>query len=302
MAASALLFLSESALAQQLSVEEIIVTARKREESLQNIPLSITAFTRDQIENLAIADISDIAKITPGLTFDRGIAQSDLRPAIRGLQAERGRTSVGILIDDIDITSENLQNPGGGTLARTRLVDVERIEVVKGPQAALFGRAAFGGAINYITKRPSLTETEFRGLAEVHSESGFDLRASAGTPLVEDKVGVRMNAYYWDERGSYRNELSGDHVGGGDGVGVAGGFTLQATESLSFYDRLEYSDEHIATPAAYLNLGNSVINLDANAQTVLNRPTVTILPDQWLAGQSGTTLIRELEKTTVGRI
>lgn len=262
--------------AQQMAIEEIIVTTRKREENLMEIPVSIISISADQIDNFGLNSLEDIAKIVPGLTFDRSVSQNDYRPAIRGLQAEQGRTSVGLLIDDIDITSENLQVPGGGSLARLSLVDVERIEVVKGPQAALYGRSAFGGAVNYITKRPSMTESDAKGSFEVHSESGFELKASGGAPIVEDKFGVRFNAYYFDERGSYKNTATDAFVGGGDGYGISGAFQAQVTEGLTLYGRVEYSDESYDPQAAFVINGNTDVQLDANAQTVLGRATQRI--------------------------
>lgn len=273
--------------AQDVALEEIIVTARKREENLLDIPVAITAISADQLENYGLNDISDIAKIVPGLTFDRSVTQNDYAPAIRGLQAEQGRNSVGILIDAIDISSQNVQVAGGGSLGRLRLVDIERVEVVKGPQAALYGRSAFGGAINYITKRPSLTDTDFRGTFEVHSESGIELKASGGAPLVEDKFGVRLNAYYFDERGSYRNTVSGDYVGGGDGIGISGAFTAQVTENLSLYGRLEYSEESYDPQAAFVINGNTDVTLDANAALVLGVPTTRIFSGPLVDGPIG---------------
>ena len=279
--------LQTPAFAQEAVLEEIIVTARKREENLFDIPVAITAISGEQVENYGINDLQDVAKIVPGLTFDRSVAQNDFAPAIRGLQAEQGRNSVGLLIDDIDISSQNVQIAGGGTLARLRLVDIERIEVVKGPQAALYGRSAFGGDVNYITKRPSLTETDLRGAFEVHSESGHEIRVSGGAPLAEDQFGVRFNAYYFDERGSYKNTVSDGYVGGGDGVGISGAFLLQASDSLSMYGRLEYSDESYAPQAAFVINGNTDANLDPGAQTVLNRPTVRIFSGPLIDGDIG---------------
>ena len=264
------------ALAQEAVLEEIIVTARKREESLFDIPVAITAITEEQIENLGLSDLQDVAKIVPGLTFDRSVTQNDYAPALRGLQAEQGRNSVGLLIDDIDISSQNVQVAGGGSLARLRLVDVERIEVVKGPQAALYGRSAFGGAVNYITKRPSLDEYDLKAALEVHSESGQEIRVSGGAPVVEDAFGVRVNAYYFDERGSYKNTVSDDYVGGGDGMGISAAFLLQASENFSVYGRLEYSDESYAPQAAFVINGNTTVNLNEGAQAVINgNPTTT---------------------------
>ncbi|MDE0327946.1 MAG: TonB-dependent receptor [Anaerolineaceae bacterium] len=275
------------ALAQEIVLEEIIVTARKREESLFDIPVAITAITGEQIENWGLNDLQDVAKIVPGLTFDRSVTQNDYAPALRGLQAEQGRNSVGLLIDDIDISSQNVQVAGGGSLARLRLVDVERIEVVKGPQAALYGRSAFGGAVNYITKRPSLDEYDLKAAFEAHSESGQEVRVSAGAPVVEDAFGVRVNAYWFDERGSYRNTVSDDYVGGGDGMGISAAFLLQANENLSVYGRLEYSDESYAPQAAFVINGNTDVNLTGGAEIVLNRATTRIFSGPLVDGPIG---------------
>ena len=264
------------ALAQDALVEEIIVTARKREESLFDIPVAITAISGEQVENFGLNDLQDVAKIVPGLTFDRSVTQNDFAPAIRGLQAEQGRNSVGLLIDDIDISSQNVQVAGGGSLARLRLVDIERIEVVKGPQAALYGRSAFGGAVNYITKRPSLSDSDLKAGFEVHSESGHEITISGGAPVVEDAFGVRVNAYYFDERGSYKNTVSDAYVGGGDGMGIAAAFLLRANDRLSAYGRLEYSDESYAPQAAFVINGNTDVNLDPGAQLVIGEPTARI--------------------------
>ena len=275
------------ALAQEAVLEEIIVTARKREESLLDIPVAITAISGETVENFGLNDLQDVAKIVPGLTFDRSVTQNDFAPALRGLQAEQGRNSVGLLIDDIDISSQNVQVAGGGSLARLRLVDIERIEVVKGPQAALYGRSAFGGAVNYITRRPSLSESSLKAGFDVHSESGHEITVSGGAPLAEGTLGVRINAYYFDERGSYKNTVSDDYVGGGDGMGISAAFLLQASENLSFYGRLEYSDESYAPQAAFVINGNTDVNLDSGAQTVLGRETVRIFTGPLVDGDIG---------------
>ncbi len=148
LALTALLMVPEVALAQQTALEEIVVTARKREESLQDVPLSITAFSADFIEKNGIRSIDDVAKLTPSLVFETAFVPQDTRPVIRGLSATRGRQPIGVLLDGIDVSSESLLTGGGGIGVNLRLVDVERIEVVKGPQSALYGRVAFGGAIN----------------------------------------------------------------------------------------------------------------------------------------------------------
>ena len=141
-----------------LKLDEVVVTSRKVEERLQDVPLSIKAFGGEQIEREGISRIEDVARLVPGLTYDLGAFPNDTRPAIRGMQSERGRPSVAVLLDGQDIGGENLYIAGGSASLNTRLLDLERIEVVKGPQSVLYGRSAFSGAINYISKRPSLDE------------------------------------------------------------------------------------------------------------------------------------------------
>ena len=122
--------------ASSLSLEEVTVTARRREENLQDVPLTVTAFTAKSIERLGIRNVQDVARLTPGLSFDKGFAPQDTRPSIRGLPTTRGRPPIGILLDGIDISSESISTAGGSSLMNLKLVDVERIEVVKGQPVA----------------------------------------------------------------------------------------------------------------------------------------------------------------------
>ena len=97
-------------------IEEVVVTARKREESLQAVPITVTAFSEEAINRQGIRTVAEVAKFTPGLNFDRGFAPQDTRPSIRGLPTTRGRPPVGILLDGIDISSESIGTAGGSNL------------------------------------------------------------------------------------------------------------------------------------------------------------------------------------------
>jgi outer membrane receptor protein involved in Fe transport len=200
----------ETAYAQ---IEEIIVTARKRAESLQEIPLSVTAFTATEIERSGIARIDDIAKLTPSLVFDQGFSAQDTRPTIRGLPATRGRPPVGVLIDGVDVSTEAVSTAGGGTLLNLRLLDVARVEVVKGPQSALYGRVAFGGAINYITKTPG-PELERKVSGTIASHGTYEFAGSVSGPVAGDKFGLRAHAAYARSDGYYKHTVSEKDLGG----------------------------------------------------------------------------------------
>ena len=118
-------------------IEEIIVTTRKRSENLQEIPIVVTAFTAENIERKGIANIGDILKYTAGVQINEAFIPGDQRIVIRGLAPTRGRPNVAVLQDDIDISSESIQNGGGSLLINPRLFDLERVEIVKGPHSAL---------------------------------------------------------------------------------------------------------------------------------------------------------------------
>ena len=140
--------LSTVALAQDntaQALEEIIVMARKRAENIQEIPVAVTAITANQIQNLDLQDLSEISKLTAGLVFDAEFGRGSDRPVIRGQANILGDSGVSYFIDGVYIN---------GSIADYDLNDIERIEVVKGPQSALYGRNTYSGAINIITKSP----------------------------------------------------------------------------------------------------------------------------------------------------
>ncbi|MEO0463851.1 MAG: TonB-dependent receptor [Pseudomonadota bacterium] len=233
----------------------IIVTARRREESVLDVPFAIDTFNAEEIAARGINTVEDIARYTPGLVFDRGISLQDTRPVIRGLPATRGRPPVGILLDGIDISTEALGNSGGGSLLNTRLLDLERIEVVKGPQSALYGRAAFAGAINYVTKRPTDALTgEVR--ASYASFDTIEAGASLAGPLSE-KFGFRVNVAHAESDGDYDNPVSGDDLNAFDTTG--GSLALEFDDGADFnaYFRVSYSDYTYSQPA-FQNLSGFV--------------------------------------------
>jgi outer membrane receptor protein involved in Fe transport len=262
LAAPAVLVTPSPAYSQAL--EEITVTARKVTESLQEVPLAITALSGDDIERLNLQDLADISQQDTSVQFDEGFTPSDTRITIRGLSPTRGRPNAATLIDGIDVTSEAVSNAGGSTLINPRLIDVERIEIVKGPQSALYGRSAFAGAVQYITKDPSdtLTGGIFVG---TNSEDAREIRGSVSIPLT-DTLGVLVNGYGWDERGIYKNIATNDYVGGGDGAGGSVTFKWEPTDSLGMKWRTEYSDDSY-DPAAQALLNDLNTTLDLNTVT-----------------------------------
>ncbi len=243
--------LAQTGASQEAAAEEegdaIVVTARRREESIQDVPFAIEAIGAEQIESRGINNVEDIARYTPGLVFDRGISLQDNRPVIRGLPATRGRPPVGVLLDGIDISTESLGNAGGGTLLNARLLDLERIEVVKGPQSALYGRAAFAGAINYVTQRPSDSfAVKLRGSAATFST--YELGGSISAP-VSEKLGFLVSASHAQSDGDYNAPVSGQNLNGYKTTGGSLGLEFDSGPQFNAYLRLSYSDYEYTQPA-----------------------------------------------------
>lgn len=253
------------AAADDEGLADIIVTARRREENLQDVPLTVKAFSAEAIATKGIRDIQDVARLTPGLFFDKGFVQQDTRPNIRGLPASRGRPPVGVLLDGIDISSESIASAGGGNLANLRLVDFERIEVVKGPQSALYGRVAFGGAINYITKEPSTAGFEGYVAGEAATYGRYEARGAVNIPA-GDALAFRVNGVYSRFNGFYDNEVTGKRIGGerSAGAAVAAKYERDAVKIVS---RVSYSDDKYEPRPQYYVGGAPEVNLRESVST-----------------------------------
>lgn len=230
-------------------IEEIVVTTRKTAENLQDIPISVAALDSDFIEKQNIATTGDVLKFVPGVQFDQSFSAADTRISIRGINSERGRTSVAILVDGVDVSGENITAGGGSSLLNTRLLDLERVEVVKGPQSALYGRNAFAGAINYITRKPSLDNLEIRTFGDLAANyTIYDVRGSISGPIVDGKLALSVNAGAYKNEGYYENNNPTNptaNVGLGGSESVGGRFvaywapadTFSAMWSIAYSER-----------------------------------------------------------------
>jgi iron complex outermembrane recepter protein len=183
------------AAAPAVGLEEIVVTATRREESINRVPISITAIGQDAIDQKGIKDFSDIVRFTPGVSFD---ASQTNQISIRGISSSGGSGTTGIYIDDTPIQVRNLGFNSDDTLVK--LFDLDRVEVLRGPQGTLFGAGSEGGTVRYITVQPSLTQTSIYAKAETsYTEGGapsYETGVAAGTPVVDGVFGIRFSAWY----------------------------------------------------------------------------------------------------------
>ena len=262
-------------------IDEVVVTTRKREENLQDVPISVEAFGEAELSRRGVSDFNDLAKYSAGIQFDQGgFAPQDNRIVIRGLSQTRGRSSAALMVDGIDLTGEGIQTAGMGLIVNQRLLDLQRIEIVKGPQSALYGRSAFNGAVQYITKD---AEDEFGGelSADIGNYERYSVRGSVTGPVVEDKLNIRVNGAWYDEGGFYDNSLTGNTLGENEGWGGAITTNFYPTDALSFKLRLSYSHDEFGEPAKALVFPTTGVPLPTSATAPVGSfdPTVHIRPD-----------------------
>ncbi|MFQ3666602.1 MAG: TonB-dependent receptor [Sphingomonadaceae bacterium] len=235
---------------------DIIVTARKRAEALQDIPLAINVIGEATIFTEGVRNVQDITRLVPGLTFDMGGFLNDTRPALRGMQAERGRPSVAILIDGQDLSGENLSIAGGGASLNARLFDLERVEVVKGPQSVLYGRNAFAGAINYIS-RPPAGEFRARVLTEFASGGFKSVEGGVDVPILGDRLAIQAGGAWTDRNGFYTNPVTNAKVGASRSEGATIALLVKPVEEVRIVARWIHSEER-ASEMATAFVGSNV--------------------------------------------
>jgi iron complex outermembrane receptor protein len=212
---------------------EIVVTARKREERLQDVPLSVTAFTGDKLRELGIRDITEVALQTPGFAMQNNSRQAE-QPFIRGMSVNsvfRQAQNASFFVDGVYVSGV------GRTIG---LDDIERIEVVLGPQAVYYGRATFGGAIGYISRKPRLGE--FAGDAQTTlGEHGlFDLSGSVNVPVGE-RFGMRLYAQHHNYNGEFRNSVDGRKLGDEETNGMSASARWEPVDGLNIVGRVQYT-------------------------------------------------------------
>jgi outer membrane receptor protein involved in Fe transport len=194
-------------------LEEIIVTATRRSERLQDVPLSISAFSQEDLEAKGIIGYEGLARETPGVVLNRP-SQNFNNFTARGI-ATNGyganlQSTVAVYIDELPISTI-----GNTTVLDPNLYDVERIEFLRGPQGTLFGSGSLSGALRILTKSPNLAAFDASSMVDLGLTGDDSLRqrynAMVNIPLVEDKLALRTVGFYRHEEGYLDNVGTGIH-------------------------------------------------------------------------------------------
>ena len=214
-------------------IEEIIVTAQRRSERLQDVPIAVTAVSPQQIEDLNLVTVKDVQLITPGLTFESGYNYA--QPFIRGVGTSNPtpgiESAVATYVDGAYVTR--------AIAGLTDMFDMAGVQVIKGAQGTLWGRNATGGALLYTTADPVLNETSVSGTAEYGNYEHIVGEAVINVPLA-DTVAARLGVRSSTQDGYITNVLNGDKLGWRDSTNVRGKVKWAATDRLTAVVTGEY--------------------------------------------------------------
>ncbi len=223
----------QSAFSQGL--EEVIVTAQKREEGLQDVPIAVEAFSKERIDNLAARDIYDIGVFTSNVSIGQGANQPSY--SIRGIGTSDfgigADPAVGVYRDGVYIGRS-----GGSKIAFN---DIKRVEILNGPQGTLFGRNAAAGAIQYITNKADLDSTYGWARATLGNYNRTQVDGVANVPI-SDKLGFRGGLLYNEREGFIDNVVDGNDKGRRNTWSLTGQLRFQPTDNLDIIWRAEYDE------------------------------------------------------------
>lgn len=190
-------------------IADIVITARKTEETLSTAPVAVSVVTSQSIERYGLNSIEDFARLSTGISFSQAFGRSTDRPVIRGQSNVLAGVQAGVetgaayFIDGIYFQ---------GDLQGFDPLSIERVEIIKGPQSALYGRNTYAGAINYITRDPG-DKLAVNGRARAAEYNEFEVAANASGPIIPDVLGFMAGGRFYTYGGQYRNQLTGKRVG-----------------------------------------------------------------------------------------
>ncbi|QEH81046.1 TonB-dependent receptor [Sphingomonas sp. C8-2] len=226
--------------------DELIVTARKQSENIRDVPDTIQAFSSATLERAGVESVNDLTQMVSGFRIVEAQQPGVVLINIRGIgQVRNGESPVAVVVDGVQQNSPNQITQD--------LFDIERIEILKGPQGALYGRNAIGGAINIVTREPG---DSFGGSAELGYAEGDEFRAKASiTAPLGEKAGFRLAGSYLNRDGQITNSTLGKKVDFDESWAVRGSLLLKPTETLkidlrgSYYDQDAGASWYVGGPA-----------------------------------------------------
>ena len=263
-------------------LEEVVVTATRQSSNVNRVPLSVSAVTQRSIEQQGVKTVEDLSRTVPGLTFRRTGGENNPNITIRGIGgngATVGSPTTGVYLDDTALQRRNVNGliTGNGS-PFPQLFDLERVEVLRGPQGTLYGGSSQGGTVRFITPTPSLTRYSGQVRVEGSSTNGggfnYDVGVALGGPIIQDKVGFRASVT------ARRQEGWIDHLSRYDGHEFAKNTNDTEGRALRAAVLISPTENFRITPAVYWSSDRSqdddtfwlpVPGVDVGAATVAGR-------------------------------
>lgn len=194
------------------ATDEIIVTATRQSQAISKVPISISAFDNETLQRDGVRKVDDIVRFTPGLALNRGVTGSNVI-SIRGITSGAGAGVTGIYIDETPIQVRN-EGYGAGS-AFPEVFDLERIEVLRGPQGTLFGAGSQGGTVRFIQAAPNMDAWSVYGRAELattrNGSETYEAGVAVGGPLLEDRIAFRASVYF-RKNGGFIDAVEGTYT------------------------------------------------------------------------------------------
>ena len=225
--------------ARSTGINTIVVTAQRRAESLQDVPVAVSAFSDETLADQQIDNPTQLQFALPNTTIAKGNFGTGANITIRGIGsaavATSGDSGIGIHFNDMPLI-------GDGGLFATEFYDLERIEVLRGPQGTLFGRNATGGVVNVITAKPDLSGFGAAGEFEYGNYDSITAKGMVNMPI-GDNIGVRVAGIYLNRDGFTENQFTGNDIDGRDNYSIRGTVAFEPTDMTRAYVTAQYTRE-----------------------------------------------------------
>lgn len=260
-------------------IEEVVVTAQKRAEDIQTVPIAITAFTSQDLQAHQITQFKDLVFNTPNVSYTKGnFTGADFQIRGIGITAVGYDAESGVAVHEDDVF---LENP---PLAEATFYDLDRIEVLRGPQSTLYGRGATGGTVNIITAKPVLDAFHADLEGTVGNYGDQEVRGMVNVPIIDGQLGVRLAGDWMKRDGFVTNEFNGDKLDGRDTYSFRGTLRWEPTSATTIDliaanehesdDRMRAQKQYCTTdPTGTLgclpdSISNGLVNLNSTLGTI----------------------------------
>ncbi len=243
---------ASAASAPSMEIARVTITAQKRKEDLQDVPVSVSVVTAEQLKASQINNVEDLTRNVPNISFSTQAGPGLGTVEIRGVSSQAGSATVSVYLDDVSLTTRNLYSTG---TAEPHFFDIESVEVLRGPQGTLYGASSLGGTIKFVSKQPDLKSFGATASAETsytdHGGANYQAEGVLNLPVIKDKLALRI--------GVQRGHDSGyvDQVDPGTNAIVAKGINWQDWSVVKASAKAVIEPGWTVEPALFAQLTNT---------------------------------------------